>query len=186
MTLARGGIYANATPGGHAARLLVLSEDDWNRVIKDGVGVPIFDRGPEQAPSLMLVGVSGDLFADCTKIQTIAAENWGAPVGACPAELLCEIENGVRAFLTLSQLRAKRAPASAKAPPSPADWWPHRGPGPIRGPTRRRRAEDAWRHQRGRVERDRTVMDHSAAHEQGKGVARSVGGTDNGRLRGVG
>ena len=127
MTLARGGIYANATPGGHAARLLVLSEDDWNRVIRDGVGVPIFDRGPEQAPSLMLVGVSGDLFADCTKIQTIAAENWGAPVGACPAELLCEIENGVRAFLTLSQLRAKRAPASAKAPPSPADWWPHQG-----------------------------------------------------------
>lgn len=149
MSLRRGFVYENATPGGRAQQLLALSEQDWNDVVPDGIAVPIFDRGAGQQPSLMLVAMGETRFADCTKVQTVLDEFWGAAVGPCPDAALQHIEAGVRAFLTLDQLKAGRpaAPAGSGA----ADWWPTQGlvryvEPPINGQRKMHGtlSEDAW------------------------------------------
>jgi hypothetical protein len=126
LSLARGAIHANKTPKGRAAQLVVLSEDDWNRVIPDVVAVPVF-KYPDQEPSLMLVALGDERFADCTKVQTVEESFWGTEEDACDATQLAEIEGGVRAFLSLTQMQDKRPAAPAKAPPSKDNWWPAQG-----------------------------------------------------------
>jgi hypothetical protein len=149
VSLRRGVVYQSGVPGGRAQLLLALSEQDWNDVIPDGIAVPIFDRGEGQQPSLMLVAMGETLFADCTKVQTVLDEFWGAPVGPCPTATLQHVEVGVRAFLTLDELKAGRpaAPAGTGA----ADWWPTQGlvryvEPPINGQRKMHGviSEDAW------------------------------------------
>jgi mRNA-degrading endonuclease toxin of MazEF toxin-antitoxin module len=127
VSVRRGEIFQNSTPGAQAPSLLVLSEDDWNSTIPDGVAVPMFDRGPEQAESLMLVHITGTLFADCTKVQTVVEGHWGQWEASCDRSALTRVEDGVRAFLVTRQLKEKRPPAPARTPSRARGWWPHQG-----------------------------------------------------------
>lgn len=151
MSLERGDIHRNLAPNASAPRLLVLSENDWNRVIADAVAVPIFRRRAGQSPSPMLVHIEGRLFADCTTIQTVPGRFWGPRAGACDATQVAAVEHGVRSFLRLDQLEQGRASAAAHAPPGTADWWPAQGlvryvDPPINGQRKMHAvlSEDAW------------------------------------------
>ena len=115
-------VYGNAVPGGTAARLIVLSRQAWNDRVDDCVVVPCFNL-PGRTPSDLLIHVSGDVFADCTRVQSVPQDELGPDDGYLAHVLWTRVRIGVRIFLRIDQLKAER-PCAPPSNPNPG-WWPH-------------------------------------------------------------
>lgn len=116
--------YASVLPGGSAEEFLVLTEDEWNDVMRDSVAVPVFREEPVRT-SAVRVQVDEGLVADCTRVSSVAHRFIGRPLRRCALEALTRVRAGVRLFLDIDR-RVKRA----TAPPPDGwreDWWPRQG-----------------------------------------------------------
>lgn len=117
-----GWLYENDAPGGRADRLLVLTENDWNDAMRDSVVVPVF-RLPGATSNLFRVLVDDELYAECTRVQSIAQARIGRPVSPCAEEAWVRVRIGVRRFLDVDR-RIDMAPKPA-AGDNRVDWYPH-------------------------------------------------------------
>lgn len=127
MSARRGFIYRLAVVGGDpdfvppaAERVLVLSEDHWNETMKSSVIVPLYPRGSEESEhaALLQPPVDGDLYADCTLLQSLDDDDLGDLVDACGQEALDPVVRGVRAYLDIDALltrKIKRPPARGRS-----------------------------------------------------------------------
>lgn len=125
MKPSRGRIYAlDPELGAQASAGLVLSEDDWNHVMRDSVIVPLYDDVPKE-PTALRPEVAG-LFADCTRVGGIEQDVLVEDRGEAAPEQLQAVVDGVRLYLDLENLQN---PSGLRRPPSVGrtDWWPRRG-----------------------------------------------------------
>lgn len=117
-------VYGNTVPGGTAEQLIVLSEQDWNDRVDDCVVVPCW-RLPGRAPSPLLVHLGDDLYADCTRVQSIPQDELGDELAGVPDEQWARVRLGVRLFLCIDQLKGERSPLQPEHPST--GWWPRQG-----------------------------------------------------------
>jgi mRNA-degrading endonuclease toxin of MazEF toxin-antitoxin module len=121
----RGRVYRlQASLGARAQAALVLSEDDWNRVMGDSVVVPLYATEPVH-PGALRPKV-GALWSDCTLLGGVDQELLGEDLGAADSQVLLEVGAAVRLYLDLDALieppRVRRPPTIGRS-----EWWPRRG-----------------------------------------------------------
>lgn len=125
MTPSRGWLYRlDESEGARASRVLVLSEDDWNRATSDAVVVPLYDDEPAAANPLR-PPVDG-LWADCSLVGGLPQELLVEELAPAQDEEVSAVAEGVRLYLDLDTLLNPprlRRPVSAGR----SDWWPRRG-----------------------------------------------------------
>lgn len=116
-----GSLYELNLSGAQASHVVVITEDIWNAQMGDSVVVPLY-RWPEAKPSPFLVEVDDELRAHCTRVQSMAHEFIGDPIGVCPYESWTRLRIGVRRFLDIDRRIAK----TTSKPPvnSRSAWWP--------------------------------------------------------------
>jgi mRNA-degrading endonuclease toxin of MazEF toxin-antitoxin module len=107
-----------------AERVLVLSEDRWNGTMKSSVIVPLYPRASEESQhaALLQPPVDDDSYADCTLLQSLDDDDLGDLIAACAREALYAVVRGVRTYLDVDALLArkiKRPPAGGRS-----TFWP--------------------------------------------------------------
>ncbi|MBA3736261.1 MAG: type II toxin-antitoxin system PemK/MazF family toxin [Actinobacteria bacterium] len=132
MAPKRGAIYALAMDGNGdpefvapaAERALIVSEDPWNETMQASVVVPIYRREGEISEHAALLQPSLDdaHYADCTLVLSLDHDDLGHFVDQASGEALAAVVGGLRAYLDIDDLMAKRI----KRPPSVgrATFWP--------------------------------------------------------------
>ena len=116
-----GYVYELAVPGARATHAVVLTEDLWNAQLRDSIVVPIYNQ-PGANQSSLLVQIDGDLFANCTRVQSMDHEFIEQEVGACSHEPWLRTRIGVRRFLDIDRRIAKLPPVQPSAPRT--GWFP--------------------------------------------------------------
>lgn len=118
-------VYGNAVPGGRAASLIVVSEQDWNDRVDDCVVVPCFTRR-RGAQSALMIPAGDERYADCTLVQSIPQDELGPEIGLASGDLWTRIRSGVRLFLCIDQLQRELPPLQPERP-NVNGWWPRQG-----------------------------------------------------------
>jgi mRNA-degrading endonuclease toxin of MazEF toxin-antitoxin module len=104
-----------------AERVLVVSEDLWNRTMSTSVIVPLYPLEEIETRTVFFVPVD-DLYADCTLVQSLDDDDLGADIGRCRDAAMSAVEEGLRAYLDIDDLREQRI----RRPPAVGrgDFWP--------------------------------------------------------------
>jgi mRNA-degrading endonuclease toxin of MazEF toxin-antitoxin module len=114
----RGFLYTLAVDGGGdpdfvapaAKRVLVLSENRWNEAMQSSVIVPLYPRSRQESEhaALFQAPVDDTLYADCTLLQSLDDDDLGNLVEACDGEALDAVVRGIRTYLGIEALLARR------------------------------------------------------------------------------
>ena len=89
--------------------------------MRDSIVVPIY-RLPGANQSSLLIRINGDLFANCTRVQSMDHGFIKSEFGACSPEPWLRTRIGVRRFIDIDRRIAKLPPVQPSAPRS--GWFP--------------------------------------------------------------
>lgn len=119
--LERGQLYTVALEGTRIDCAVIVSENDWNEYTSDCVIVPFF-RDTEARETVVRPRLDEELLADCTAPGSIAQEDLGEYIGACPPTVLAAVAAGVRTYFGIED--ALNPPRIRRRTAGRAGWWP--------------------------------------------------------------